>query len=172
MIGILKDHLWKQFGASIDMLRNAIEQWPEEHWHTDKKFFYIAYHCLVFLDYYLTFPPDGFTSPLPFTLSEADAIPEEALDDVVPDRIYSKKELLDYLQFSREKCRRLIESLTPEKLNDRWIENPGRMNYGILEILLYNMRHVQHHAAQLNMLLRKKINSAPAWIGRAKDGIH
>jgi uncharacterized damage-inducible protein DinB len=35
------------------------------------------------------------------------------------------------------------------------------------ELLLYNMRHVQHHAAQLNMLLRRRTNSAPPrWVSK------
>jgi uncharacterized damage-inducible protein DinB len=36
------------------------------------------------------------------------------------------------------------------------------------ELLLYNMRHVQHHAAQLNLILRQKTESAPGWVARAK----
>ena len=43
------------------------------------------------------------------------------------------------------------------------------MNYPILEILLYNMRHTQHHAAQLNMLLRQDINKHIEWSFRAGD---
>jgi hypothetical protein len=39
MINILKESLWKQFGASIDMLNNAITLWPEEYWDSDKRFF-------------------------------------------------------------------------------------------------------------------------------------
>jgi hypothetical protein len=120
MINALKEDLWKQFGASIDMLKNAIALWPEACWDTRKKFFYTAYHCLVFLDYYLTIPPKDFSSPLPFTIAAAANIPDDdALDDIVPDLIYSKKELLDYLQSSREKCHRLIGNLTEEKLNER-----------------------------------------------------
>jgi hypothetical protein len=169
MIAALKESLWKQFGASIDMLKNAIMLWPEEYWETDKKFFYTAYHCLVFLDYYLTIPPKNFSSSLPFTLAESDDVPDEALDDVIPNTVYSKKELLDYLNTSRGKCHTLIAGLTEEKLNERWIEEPGNMNYSVLEILLYNMRHVQHHAAQLNLFLRQKINNAPRWVSRAEN---
>ena len=43
------------------------------------------------------------------------------------------------------------------------------MNYPILEILLYNMRHTQHHTAQLNMLLRQDINKHIEWSFRAGD---
>ena len=171
MITDLKENLWKQFGASIDMLKNAIALWPEAHWHTDKRFFYTAYHCLVFLDYYLSIPAKHMSSPLPFTIVAEDKIPEEALDDIVPDRIYSKEELLGYLQSNREKCRSVIAGLTEEKLKEQWIEVEGDRKYPVLELLLYNMRHVQHHAAQLNMLLRQRINEAPYWVSRAKDDL-
>ena len=168
MISTLKESLWTQFGASIDMLKNAITMWPEDSWQSDKRFFYTAYHVIVFLDYYLTNPPDDFISLLPFTITETGA-PPEAIDDVVPDRIYSKQEFLDYLKTSREKCYALIANLTEEKLSERWVETQGGMNYSLLEILLYNMRHVQHHTAQLNMMLRQKINDAPEWVGRAES---
>lgn len=39
------------------------------------------------------------------------------------------------------------------------------------ELLLYNMRHVQHHAAQLNMLLRERTNSAPNWLSKGGQKI-
>jgi DinB superfamily len=169
MIDALKESLWTQFGASIDMLKHAIMLWPDEYWNTRKKFFYNAYHCLIFLDYYLTIPAKVFSSPLPFTIAESDHLLADAVDDLIPDRIYSKKELLDYLQSCREKCRRVIVGLTEERLKERWIEVEGTMNYSVLEILLYNMRHVQHHAAQLNLLLRQGINNAPDWVSRAED---
>jgi len=136
---------------------------------------------LVFLDYYLTIPPKNFSSPLPFTLAEPGDIPEDAIDDVVPDRIYTKKELLDYLQLSREKCHKVIAAITAEKLKERWIDESGTMylalssvsaiNYSVLEILFYNMRHVQHHAAQLNLLLRQGINNAPDYVSHAEDDL-
>jgi hypothetical protein len=179
MVEILKTCLWKNFGASIDMLKNAIIMWPEENWSTNKKFFYIAYHCIVFLDYYLTIPPRNFISPLPFTLTELNEIPVDAIDDVVPDRIYSKKELLDYLQSAREKCRKVIAGLTKEKLKKPWLTGSDELclalassasiNYSVLEILFYNMRHVQHHAAQLNLILRETIDKAPDYVSMAAD---
>lgn len=167
----VKTFVWSQFGAAIDMLQNAIRQWPDGEWETDKRFFYIAYHTLIFLDYYLTDPGIKFSPKLSFTLTDVDARPAESLDDVIPDRIYSKTELLDYGELLRWKCKSTISLLSNDRLGDRWIEKDGDMNYGQLEILLYNMRHVQHHAAQLNMLLRYKIHGAPKWIGRAEDGL-
>jgi len=139
----LKEILWKQFGASIDMLENALILCPDELWNTDTKFWYNAYHCLFYLDYYLTLEPDKFSPPSPFTLSEFD--PSGAM----PDEVYSKQVLLTYLQASRNKCHNLISSMTFEIADQRWV-NEYR-NYSVIEIFLYNMRHVQHHVAQLNL---------------------
>jgi hypothetical protein len=151
--------LWNQFGASIDMLENAIRLCPPEKWNTGTKFWYNAFHCLFFMDYYLTMDPKTFSPPKPFTVSE--------FEDTMPDSVYEKHELINYLQYNRDKCYSLITTLTVEKLQERWINVSGSMNYSVLEILLYNMRHVQHHAAQLNLLLRQSIDSAPDWVFRA-----
>jgi hypothetical protein len=163
------------------MLENAISMWPENKWYTYKRFFYLSYHCLIFLDYYLSIPPKDFSSSLPFTLGDYDHLPQDAVDDVIPDKIYSKKELLDYLVSNREKCRNVLKELTEEKLKQPWITGTGKMNlelsgadalhYSVLDILLYNMKHVQHHAAQLNLLLRQTINDAPDYVSMAKDDL-
>ena len=159
----LKETLWKQFGAAIDMLENALVACPEELWNSDSKFWYTSYHTLFYLDYYLSYEPENFLPPAPFTLSEFD--PSGAL----PDRVYRKEELLDYLVFGRKKCHELIAGLTDENAGKRFV-NKAR-NYSILEIVLYNMRHVQHHAAQLNLLLRQNTNDAPGWVSQTKTSL-
>lgn len=156
----IKDALWSQFGASIDMLENAIWMCPEEIWNSEVSFSGSAYHTLFFLDYYLSLEPLGFGPRLPFTHSE--------FEDDLPSVPFSRNEILNYLDFNRNKCHDLIMSLTDELSKSRWINESKTMDYSIFEILLYNMRHVQHHAAQLNQLLRRDINDAPDWVYRAK----
>jgi hypothetical protein len=34
------------------------------------------------------------------------------------------------------------------------------------------MRHVQHHAAQLNLMLRQAVNAAPRWLAKAKVSLN
>ncbi len=167
----IKEILWNQFGASIDMLINVIINCPDNYFMTHRRFYYITFHSTIFLDYYLTFPPSEFSPRLSFTQKEDKDRPIEAIDDLIPDKIYDKQEILDYLQISREKCKQIIYSLTNEKLNERFIEGnePNDMDYPILEILLYNMRHTQHHTAQLNMLLRQDIDKHMEWSFRAGD---
>ncbi|MEZ4885018.1 MAG: DinB family protein [Chitinophagales bacterium] len=157
---LFKESLWQQFGASIDMLENAIIACPDELWDTDSNFWYIAYHTLFFLDYYLTDEPDSFHPPKPYTLSEFDP------SGVMPERVYSKEELLQYLAFCRQKCNDVISNLTAEGAEKRFVTE--YKNYSVFEILLYNMRHVQHHAAQLNLLLRQGMDNAPSWVSRAE----
>ncbi|MCW3108313.1 MAG: hypothetical protein JWQ09_2819 [Segetibacter sp.] len=160
MFSSLKIILWQQFGASIDMLKNALVACPNELWNTESKFWYIGYHTLFYLDYNLSDAPGYFMPPVPFTLSELDPA------GVLPERVYSKAELLAYLGFGRQKCHDLIASLTEERAENRFI-NEYR-NYSVFEILLYNMRHVQHHAAQLNLLLRQGMNDAPRWVSQTE----
>ncbi|MFN5090678.1 MAG: DinB family protein [Bacteroidota bacterium] len=108
---------------------------------------------------------------LSFTQKEAEDRPIEAIDDIIPDKFYEKREIVAYLKQSREKGKQIVYALNNETLNDKFKEgdNPNDMNYPILEILLYNMRHTQHHTAQLNMLLRQDINKHIEWSFRAGD---
>ena len=173
--------LWRQFGGSIDMLANAIGAWPEQYWAQNMKFYFMAYHTVVFLDYYLTIPPVDFKAKLSYTLKDAAEIPDEGIDDVVPDNIYSKEELLSYVQHCRDKCRNVISNLNEQALFKPWIEETegldlslaGRdpLKYSVLEIILYNMKHVQHHVAQLNLMLRLEWGTAPGYVSHVTDPI-
>lgn len=166
MLQSYREILWKQFGGSIDMLINAISAYPENLWYQEKKFFYISYHVAIFLDYYLNIPAGPLSSPLPFTFSED--IPADGIDDIVPDKVYSKDEILTWLQASRKKCHDLIIHMTEIDFNQLWVEIDSDRVMPVFELLLYNMRHVQHHAAQLNMLLRKDTGDAPHWVRAAR----
>jgi uncharacterized damage-inducible protein DinB len=79
--------------------------------------------------------------------------------------------LVSYLQQSRAKCKSVIDRLTDDNLTERFTEgdDPNDMDYPILEILLYNLRHTQHHTAQLNMLLRQDLDMHLEWSFRAGD---
>ena len=127
-----KEAIWRQFGASIDMLENAIALCPVKLWDTESKFWYNAYHCLFWLDYYLTLDPVNFKPPTPYTLSEFDS------NGAMPDRTYTKEELISYLQHGRKKCYDLISILTNDIANSRWIN--AHKNYTVFEIFIY-IRH-------------------------------
>ena len=84
----------------------------------------------------------------------------------MPPRVYTKAELLGYLEHGRKNCIAAIESMTDDKARE--VIPHGKVDLTRVELLMYNLRHVQHHAAQLNLLLRQNIDSAPRWalVGR------
>jgi DinB superfamily len=155
----LKTIIWQQFGAAIDMLENALLACPGNLWSDRSRrleYWYTVYHTLFWLDLYLSGPVEGFAPPAPFTLDELDPA------GLLPERVYSKDELHAYLEHGREKCRATIAGLTDEKAARRYRFGWGEAS--TVELLMYNMRHVQHHAAQLNLILRQTIDSAPRWV--------
>ena len=175
MISHLQKVLWNQFGASIDMLRDIIALWPDQYWNLQSKVYYLSYHILLFLDYYLTIPPTNFKATLPLKMISPDNIPAYAVDDLLPAKLYTKKELLDGLQTCRQKCKQLIFGLTEDNLEQTWIDQrddiagSSTLKYSVLEILLYNLKHIQHHVGQLNLLLREETGQAADWVSDAKD---
>jgi len=155
--------VWQQFGAAIDMLENAMHDCPEDLWSDRSQrpeYWYLVYHTLFWLDLYLSGPVEGFTPPAPFTLDELDPA------GLLPERPYAKAELQTYLEHCRKKCRRAIDAMPEEEDGRRYRFGWGEVTYP--ELLLYNMRHVQHHAAQLNLILRQQTDSAPGWVAQAK----
>jgi hypothetical protein len=162
----LRASIWRQFGAAIDMLDRAIGTCPDELWQARlfpvrsgqpefAEFWYVAFHALFWLDFYLSDSAAGFAPPAPFTLAEL----EEGL---LPERVYTKAELQTYLSHGRDKCRLKLETLTdpltPQKVRPDWPDMSAA------ELLLYNMRHVQEHAAQLSLFLGQRQGSAPGWV--------
>ena len=156
-----KEAEWGQFGAAIDSLEAAIDACPESLWGDRSRFpeyWYVVYHTLFFLDYYESESGEGYAPPPPFTLSELDPA------GVLPDRVYSKEEMRRFLEHGRQKLRARIAAMTDEKAASRC----GFRDLNELEHFLYKMRHVQHHMAQLNLILRQVTNSPTEWVGRTK----
>ena len=162
--------LWGQLGASIDMLENAIAACPGEHWSDSSRrpewrpkdvvgFWYLPYHTLFFLDLQLSGgSTEGFAPPPPFDLSELDP------EGILPERPYTKEEVLAYVTYCRQKARTTIASLSEEAALR--VCRHGSFELTFRELLLYGMRHVQHHAGQMNLLLRQNVGAAPRWVKR------
>lgn len=159
-----KASLWSQFGAAIDMLENAVRACPDELWYDRSQhmeFWYVVYHTLFWLDLYLSGAVEGFTPPAPFTLDELDPA------GLLPERPYTKDELQTYLGHGRNTCRATILALTDERARQSCRFTWGEMSFW--ELLLYTMRHVQEHAAQLNWMLGENYDSAPDWVAKAES---
>jgi hypothetical protein len=126
-----------------------------------RPFWYLAFHTLFWVDLYLSEEEQShFKPPPPFSLTELD-------NGLLPERVYTKDELRFYLGHCRKRLDAVVDAIT-----ETWVANSCPFPYRKMsngELLLYNMRHVQHHAAQLNMLLRQKTDSAPAWVSKGSS---
>ena len=150
--------LWRQYKLAINSLEGALRACPDELWEKrlwdDQEdqwvaagfstFWYLGYHTLFWLDLYLTGAEEGFLPPAPFDLVEME-------DHEVLPRTYSREELLCYLDDCRRKCQETIEGMSGEQAQRSCRFAWGDLSYA--ELQLYTMRHVQEHAAQLNMFL-------------------
>lgn len=171
--------LWKQFGAAIDMLDDAVVACPDDLWRERlwpapsppwfppqfAEFWYVTYHTLVWLDLYLAgVPEEEFAPPVPFAQGELDSI------GAAPDLPYTRQELRTYLASLRQKCRATSETLTDAKARQP-VEYPWSKGAPIsfLELQLYNLRHMQGHAAELSLFLGQHGIQLDAWAPRAKD---
>jgi hypothetical protein len=150
--------LWRQFAVAIDSFGDALRTCPDELWGARlwedepdqwvakgfSSYWYLCYHTLFWLDLYLTGAEEGFMPTEPFDLVEMEA------NESLP-RVYSREELLDYLNLCRRRCQETILNLPVEEAyrlcKFPWGEVP------FAELMLYTMRHVQEHAAQLHLFL-------------------
>lgn len=155
---LTRDMLWRQFGAAIDMLGDALRNCPDALWEKMlwddepgqwvakgfSRFWYICYHTLFWLDLYLTGTEDGFMPPAPFDLVEM-------RDNETLPRTYTRDELLGYLATCRQRCQDTLLNLTDEQAERTCSFAWGTVTFA--ELMLYNLRHVQEHAAHLNMFI-------------------
>lgn len=161
----------RQIGAAIDTLEDAMRACPDALWGARlwddpsappgmSDFWYLAYHTLFWLDFYLTGTEEGFAPPDPFTLSEFDPA------GLLPDRIYSKDELGSYLDYCRRKRRAETDDLTDDKARRICAFPWGELSYA--ELLVYSLRHVQEHAAQLHLFLGQQAGLNSRWVAQAR----
>jgi hypothetical protein len=156
-----QEMVWRQFRTAIDSFGDALRECPAEAWEQHlwadepdqwvavgfSSFWYLCYHTLFWLDLYLSGAEEGFAPPAPFDLVEMEA------HETLP-RVYTREELLGYFDICRRRCEETILGLSTEQAMRVCRFAWGDVPFG--ELLLYNMRHVQEHAAQLHLFLEQQ----------------
>jgi len=159
----------RQYAAAIQMLRLAIEACPESRWDDRSEgspFWHLAYHALFFADLYLSKSEKAF-QPRAFHDDKTQFLPGDYEDFAgivgTPERAFARDQLLEYADHCLAKCRETFATLTEERALERcgfwWYE----LNVG--EFLLNSLRHTQHHAGQLVLLLRRRADIGVDWLG-------
>ncbi|MEI7833414.1 MAG: DinB family protein [bacterium] len=163
---IIRSALKSQYHCTLDMLEAVIEQCPEPCWvspdHT-APCWQIAYHALFYTHMYLQRDIDSFR-PWEQHLPEYQfigALPNGAIPRIGAP--YSKENILAYLAL----CRAMVDSCVDAMdLNAPECGFPW-YTMGKLEHQLNNIRHVQHHTAQLNDRLKRYTGTGVKWMQMA-----
>ena len=191
---IWKTALIRKYGAVLDQVERALRDCPDHLWadslwevrkehfgvwplrRVDEKkpgrgadrlpmlqefsaFWNVAYHTLFHVDFYLSGATlKGYTPPPPFR-------EEEHRAGVLPNRPYTKAELMSYVAFDRIKVQETIDALT-DKQATATVRRAGT-SFG--EFMLRTLLHTQEHASQLNLFSASEASSHAA-VRRQKWG--
>lgn len=156
---LARNALASQLAASVQAMENSITACPPHVWGDrigPHEFWYIAYHTAFWLDAYSTDDVEGYVPPAPFTLAEMDPA------GLYPDRVYTKDELLAYLGRARAAALTVVQAMDEASAAKRWTF--GSYDLSSYERFLLSTRHVQHHTAQLQLLLRQGGVEPPRWV--------
>jgi DinB superfamily len=165
MLITLKELITNQFEAAFSTLNACIDRCPDAAWNApvaNLAFCQVAFHTLFYADFYLG-PDEQSFRQQPFHQNHPDFFRDyEELEDRAQRLLYDKPAIKDYLDHCRAK---LVEALAPETADT--LAGPSgfrRRAVSRAELYVYNMRHIQHHAAQLSLRLRLDSKQEIPWI--------
>jgi hypothetical protein len=163
-MAVIRGMLARQFGATAQMLQEAITSCPERLWTTGSggtEFLRLAYHTIFFLDFYLHRREADFSPP---PCHREDAWDLEAKPAGEP---YSKTTLLEYLYQVRKRAQAILADLAEDDLTA-----PSPVPWYTIqrgEFLLNSLRHAQHHVGQLNLILKANGETPSRWHGSSEQ---
>ena len=152
--------LIRQYQSSWKMLRNAVENIPDERWHDGSEgwfFSLTAYHFVETMEFYMYDNPDSMKwgARAGYTWTDTTDIEK----DIVPK--ITKKLVLTYLDEMEEHVTKTISSMDSKKLESKdkfhWFES-------VFEKYVYLLRHNMHHNGELSRTLRDWGCKRSKWI--------
>jgi hypothetical protein len=170
VLDTLKQVLTHQYEASLSALNLCVARCPERLWNervAKWKFCQAAFHVVMFADLYLqpTDDAEAFKRQAYHVEHKADFRDYEELEDRPQVLLYEKPFVLSYLQQARRKAQETIARESAEVL-----AGPSGFHWrkcSRAELHVYNIRHVQHHAAQLGLRLRLDADLDIPWVSHA-----
>jgi len=140
--------LIRQFQPSFKMIQKIIESCPKSIWaqrNIDPPIWQQIYHVLYGIDYWFSETKESFTSP------EFDSDVNSVLGEESKGFI-EQEDMMGYLIYVSGKASEFIESLNEEK-----ILNPSKLynKWTNLDVIIEQVRHLQHHLGYLNRVLLK-----------------
>lgn len=173
MLETITTGLRNQFEASLYTLGQCISQCPAGLWFErvgNDPYWYVVYHALYFADYYLE-RDEGSFRPREFHREDEDLLGPEPWPSANPpgrEAAYTQALTSGYVHHCRQKAIASVGAETAESL-----AGPSgftRRNITRVELHVYNIRHIQHHAAQLSLRLRWGAGTRIDWRGTGWPG--
>jgi len=148
------------------MLERAVSACPDNLWDDPRyhnRFWLLTYHTLFYTDLYSQESiekVEGWSKRLP-EIHFLDMTPPPDSHPITPGEPYKKEDLIEYIEYIRGKMPERIEKTNWNALSGfPWI------SLDKFELSLYNLRHLQHHTAQLIDRIRQEAGRGVAWVGR------
>jgi hypothetical protein len=168
----LRTALKSQYHAALAMLRDAVAACPDATWYDAtprNAFWQVAYHALFFAHVYLQ-PDSQSFRPWPGhqmnTQNDDGIAGEPDPNSPLPllPKPYSRADVLEYWEFCNSRVDTWVDALdlTRQDCGFHWY------HVSKLEHQLVNLRHIQHHAAQLADRLRAVHNVGVRWAGSGR----
>ena len=166
-LATIKESLLGQYGAALATLGEAVERCPDGEWdksHGDYPFSQVVFHTLLFTDLYLEPGPEGLKDQPFHRENQSFFQGYQELEPVEPTNLYDRTGCRRYLEFCINKCDRMVGSETADTLfgPSGFARRPPTR----LELHLYSIRHIQHHAAQLGLRLQPITGRELEWVTR------
>lgn len=164
-IDVMRKALANQYGAALATLSACVKSCPDPAWTApvaSYKFCQVVFHTLFYADYYLEIDPANFKRQQFHTRNAAFFRDYEEFEDRAPQWLYERPPTLDYLGHVLAKSAQTIAAETADSLQSACPFQ--RLALTRLELHLYNIRHIQHHAAGLSLRLRLDQHADIPWI--------
>jgi len=149
----LKTALKSQYHAALAMLRESIERCPDALWYSHtptNAFWQVAYHTLFFTHLYLQRDEAAFQR----------WAQHRDHDDGIEGDPYTQSQVLEYWSF----CDRIVDDAVDALDLDSAESGFSWYRMSKLEHQLVNLRHIQHHGAQLADRLRSAADIGIRWV--------
>ena len=159
----MKSELARQYEIALTMLKGVIDETDEDIWHysDDSKdaAWHIAYHAVYYANIYCS-PSEEEVKRWDRQSRDCHILgptPWPPHERLVPRESYSKSEVTDFIDFVLKVIPEYLECLDPEK--PCW---PHWYEQNQFEFHLNNLRHIQHHTAQL---ISRNGGTSVGWVG-------
>ena len=166
MLDTFKELIAHQYEAALCTLGLCIDECPEPAWNApiaSLAFCQVAFHTLFFTDYYLGENEKALRTQQFHRDHSSFFRDYEELQPRKQQLLYPRSGVKAYLAHCRSKASSVVFAETAEILSARC--GFQHREFSRAELHIYNIRHIQHHAAQLGLRLRLDFGQQIPWIG-------